>query len=206
MTMTGAMALAEMLDGYGVTHLFHVPAVLRRSMVELERSTSIKRVRPHGEASAAYMADGFARASGRPGICAAQVVGAHNLAAGLRDAFLAHSPVIAMTGGRDPHTKFRKVYQEVDDVPAFETVTKMNVTIDAVERIPDMLRQARERLPACSFVEADLTHWQAPSDAEILYSNAAFQWVPDHLGALKAAAVGPEIRRRSRGADARQYG
>jgi acetolactate synthase-1/2/3 large subunit len=142
MTKTGAQALAEMLDGYGVTHLFHVPAVLRRTMVELERQTAIKRVRPHGEASAAYMADGYARASGRPGVCAAQVVGAHNLAAGLRDAFLAHSPVIAMTGGRDPHTKFRKVYQEVDDVPALETVTKMNVTIDAVERIPDMLRQA----------------------------------------------------------------
>jgi acetolactate synthase-1/2/3 large subunit len=140
--ITGARALAEMLDGYGVTHLFHVPAVLRRTMVELERTTSIKRVRPHGEASAAYMADGFARASGRPGVCAAQVVGAHNLAAGLRDAFLAHSPVIALTGGRDPHTKFRKVYQEVDDVPVFETITKMNVTIDAVERIPDMLRQA----------------------------------------------------------------
>jgi acetolactate synthase-1/2/3 large subunit len=139
---TGAEALAGMLDGYGVTHLFHVPAVLRRTMVELERQTSIKRVRPHGEASAAYMADGFARASGRPGVCAAQVVGAHNLAAGLRDAFLAHSPVIALTGGRDPHTKFRKVYQEVDDVPAFETVAKMNVTVDAVERIPDMLRQA----------------------------------------------------------------
>jgi acetolactate synthase-1/2/3 large subunit len=32
---TGAQALAEMLDGYGVTHLFHVPAVLRRTMVEL---------------------------------------------------------------------------------------------------------------------------------------------------------------------------
>lgn len=142
MTISGARALAEMLDGYGVTHLFHVPAVLRRTMVEIEKHTSIKRVRPHGEASAAYMADGFARASGRPGICAAQVVGAHNLAAGLRDAYLAHSPVIAMTGGRDPHTKFRKVYQEVDDVPAFETVTKMNVTIDAVERIPDMVRQA----------------------------------------------------------------
>ena len=142
MRMTGAQALAEMLDGYGVTHLFHVPAVLRRTMVELEKHTTIKRVRPHGEASAAYMADGYARASGRPGVCAAQVVGAHNLAAGLRDAYLAHSPVIAMTGGRDPHTKFRKVYQEVDDIPAFETVTKMNVTIDAVGRIPDMLRQA----------------------------------------------------------------
>ena len=142
MMTTGARVLAEMLDGYGVTHLFHVPAVLRRTMVEIEANTSIKRVRPHGEKPAAYMADGYARASGRPGVCAAQVVGAHNLAAGLRDAFLAHSPVIALTGGRDPHSKFRKVYQEVDDLPAFETVTKMNVTIDAVERIPDILRQA----------------------------------------------------------------
>jgi len=142
MMTTGARVLAEMLDGYGVTHLFHVPAVLRRTMVELEKHTSIKRLRPHGEKPAAYMADGYARASGRPGVCAAQVVGAHNLAAGLRDAYLAHSPVIAFTGGRDPHTKFRKVYQEVDDLPAFETVTKMNVTVDAVERIPDMIRQA----------------------------------------------------------------
>src|SRR6202008_5081393 len=61
---------------------------------------------------------------------------------GLRDAGLAHSPVIAFTGGRDAKTKFRKVYQEVDDVPAFETVTKWNATVDAVERIPDMVRQA----------------------------------------------------------------
>src|SRR5262249_812229 len=72
----------------------------------------------------------------------AQVIGALNLAAGLRDAYLAHSPIIAMTGGRDPKTKFRKVYQEIDDVPAFEPVTKMNVTIDDVSRIPDLLRQA----------------------------------------------------------------
>src|SRR5437879_3168704 len=88
------------------------------------------------------MADGYARASGRPGICMAQVIGALNLAAGLRDAHLAHSPVIAFTGGRDPKTKFRRVYQEVDDVPAFEPVTKFNATVGAVERFPDMIRQA----------------------------------------------------------------
>jgi acetolactate synthase-1/2/3 large subunit len=88
------------------------------------------------------MADGYARASGKPGVCMAQVVGAMNLAAGLRDAYLAHSPVIAFTGGRDPKTKFRKVYQEIDDVPAFEPVTKWNATVDAVERFPDMVRQA----------------------------------------------------------------
>jgi acetolactate synthase-1/2/3 large subunit len=131
-----------MLAGYGVTHVFMVPAVLRRTFAEMERRTKIARVHCHGEKSAAYMADGYARASGKPGICMAQVIGALNLAAGLRDAYLAHSPVIAMTGGRDPKTKFRKVYQEIDDVPAFEPVTKMNVTIDDVVRIPDMVRQA----------------------------------------------------------------
>lgn len=140
--MTGAQCIADMLQGYGVTHVFHVPAVMRTAFAEMERRTDIKRLHVHGEKSAAYMADGYARASGKPGICGAQVIGALNLAAGLRDAWLAHSPVIAITGGRDPKTKFRKVYQEVDDVPAFEPVTKFNATVDDVARIPDMLRQA----------------------------------------------------------------
>jgi len=140
--MTGAQCIADMLKGYDVTHVFHVPAVMRSAFAEMERRTDIKRLHVHGEKSAAYMADGYARASGKPGICGAQVIGALNLAAGLRDAWLAHSPVIAITGGRDPKTKFRKVYQEVDDVPAFEPVTKFNATVDDVARLPDMIRQA----------------------------------------------------------------
>src|SRR2546421_7452285 len=140
--MSGAECMADMLAGYAVTHVFMVPAVLRRSFVEMERRTSIARIHTHGEKAAAYMADGYARASGKPGICMAEVVGALNLAAGWRDAYLAHSPVIAFTGGRDAKTKFRKVYQEIDDVPAFEPVTKWNATVDAVERFPDMVRQA----------------------------------------------------------------
>ncbi|HXF87095.1 MAG TPA: thiamine pyrophosphate-binding protein [Xanthobacteraceae bacterium] len=140
--MSGAECLADMLQGYGVTHVFHVPAVLRKTFAVMESRTTIKRLHVHGEASAAYMADGYARATGKPGICMAQVIGALNLAAGLRDAWLAHSPVIAFTGGREPRTKFRKVYQEVDDVPAFEPVTKFNATVDDVARFPDMVRQA----------------------------------------------------------------
>ncbi|GLY98614.1 acetolactate synthase [Actinoplanes sp. NBRC 103695] len=135
--------LADMLDGYGVTHVFHVPAILRRTMAELElRHPHIQRVVTHGEKAAAYMADGYARVSGRPGVAAAQVVGALNLAAGLREPFLAGFPVVALTGGRSPATKFRHVYQEIDDLPAFEPVTKYNATIDDVDRIPDMLRHA----------------------------------------------------------------
>ena len=140
--MTGAQVMADMLKGYEVTHIFNVPAVLRTTMVELEKRTDIKRLHVHSEATAAYMADGYARASGKPGICMAQVIGALNLAAGLRDPYLAKAPVIAMTGGRDPKTKFRNVYQEVDDVPAFEPVTKFNATVDDVSRFPDMIRQA----------------------------------------------------------------
>ncbi|MDE0202269.1 MAG: thiamine pyrophosphate-binding protein [Rhodospirillaceae bacterium] len=139
---SGGEVLAEMLQGYGVTHVFMVPSILRRALVEMERRTTIQRIQVHAEKSAAYMADGYARACGRPGICMAQVVGALNLAAGLRDAWLANAPVIAMTGGRDPHTKFRKAYQDLDDVPAFEPVTKFNATVDEVTRIPDLVRQA----------------------------------------------------------------
>jgi acetolactate synthase-1/2/3 large subunit len=140
--MSGAECMADMLKGYGVTHVFHVPAVLRKTFAVMESRTTIKRLHVHGEKSAAYMADGYARATGKPGVCMAQVIGALNLAAGLRDAWLAHSPVIAMTGGREPRTKFRKVYQEIDDMPAFEPVTKFNATVDDVARFPDMVRQA----------------------------------------------------------------
>jgi acetolactate synthase-1/2/3 large subunit len=140
---TGARVIADMLDGYGVTHLFHVPAILRRTMAELERHhPHIQRVVTHGEKAAAYMADGYARVSGRPGVAAAQIVGALNLAAGLREPFLAGSPVLALTGGRSPATKFRHVYQEIDDLPGFGPVTKYNATIDDADRFPDMLRHA----------------------------------------------------------------
>ena len=147
--MTGARALAEMLDGYGVTHVFMVPAILRRTMVELERF-GVHRIQTHGEKPAAYMADGFARTAGRPGVCMAQAVGALNLAAGLRDAHLANSPVIALTGGLHPTMAGRGVYQEVDDLPAFANVTKFNASVDRVEQIPDSIRQAfRSAVSGC---------------------------------------------------------
>ncbi len=147
--MTGAQALAEMLVGYGVTHVFMVPAILRRTMVELEQF-GVQRIQTHGEKSAAYMADGYARMAGRPGVCMAQAVGALNLAAGLRDAHLANSPVVALTGGLHPTMAGRGVYQEVDDLPAFVNVTKFNTSVERVERIPDSIRQAfRSAVSGC---------------------------------------------------------
>ena len=139
--MTGGRFLAETLSGYGVTHAFFVPAIIRRALVEMEK-VGIQRIVTHGEKAAAYMADGYARAAGRPGVCMAQTVGAANLAAGLQDAYLGLSPVIAITGHRPLMHQYRNSYQEIAHFSAFEPVTKYNVVVDGVEQLPHLLRQA----------------------------------------------------------------
>ena len=139
--MKGSQYFAEAMKAYGVTHLFFVPTILIPAMAELEDS-EITRVTCHDEKAAAYMADGFARAAHKPGICLAQNVGSMNLAAGLRDGFMACSPIIAITGGADAEARYRHVYQEVEDFAVFEPVTKMSVEVDRVHLLPNLLRQA----------------------------------------------------------------
>jgi acetolactate synthase I/II/III large subunit len=139
--ISGARFIAETFKGYGITHVFLVMAILRRTMVELE-DLKIKRIVTHSEKAAAYMADGYARISGRPGICMAQSVGAANLAAGLQDPFLAHSPVIAITGRKKPIAQYRNAYQEIIHGPMYDPVTKYNANVDTVEQLPFMLSQA----------------------------------------------------------------
>ena len=139
--MTGSRLFAEMLKGYEVTHIFYVPAIMLGAIAEMG-SLNIKRIMTHGEKSAAYMADGYARASRKPGVCLVQQIGASNLAAGLRDAYMACSPIIAISGGPPINAHYKHGYQEIDDFSQFEAVTKMNVRVDHVSRLPDLLRQA----------------------------------------------------------------
>jgi trans-aconitate 2-methyltransferase len=56
--------------------------------------------------------------------------------------------------------------------------------VSGLDSSPDMLAQARKRLPKCEFVEADLTRWTPPPRTDLLFSNAVFQWVPDHAAVL----------------------
>jgi len=139
--MTGGRYMAEIFKGYGVTHAFLVPVIARRAMVEMGE-LGITRVITHGEKAAAYMADGYARASNRVGVCMAQSVGAANLAAGLQDAYLGLSPVIAITGHRPPMHMYRNSYQEIDHIQPFSAVTKYSAMVDDVEQLPYLLRQA----------------------------------------------------------------
>jgi acetolactate synthase-1/2/3 large subunit len=145
--ISGAIFIAETFKGYGVTHVFFVEAILRRTLVEME-ALGIRRILTHSEKAAAYMADGYARMSRRPGICMAQSVGAANLASGLQDPYLGLSPVIALTGKKPPFAQHRNAYQEIPHALMFESVTKYNVSIDTGEQLPYLIRQAFRE--ACS--------------------------------------------------------
>jgi acetolactate synthase-1/2/3 large subunit len=140
-TMSTGEFFAKTLQGYGVTHVFIVPAIFNQAMAAME-DLNITRVTTHHEMAAAYMADGYARAGRRPGICMGQAVGAGNLAAGLRDAYQTGSPVIAISGGPQPDARYRYFYQVVEDFPMFAPVTKMNAMVERPNRLPDLLRQA----------------------------------------------------------------
>jgi acetolactate synthase I/II/III large subunit len=191
---TGPRYIADFLRGYGVTHVFFVPQMLLQTLTGME-GMGIRRVMTHGEKAAAYMADGYARASRRPGVCMAQHVGASNLAAGLRDAYLACSPVIAMTGGPAPLPRYRHAYQEIEDFTQFDPTTKFNARVDHIARLPDMLRQAfREATtgaPGPVHLQFGGHHAEAiMTEAELeLRIEDGFQQVPPYRPAADPADV-----------------
>jgi acetolactate synthase I/II/III large subunit len=139
--MNGAQWLARALAETGMTHVFFVESVLRRTLLEFD-DLGVTRILAHSEKAAAYMADGFARIAGKPGVCMAQSVGAANLASGLQDAWLGHSPVVALTGRKEPSFQHRNSYQEIPHAPLFAAVTKFSAQVDATAELPRLLRHA----------------------------------------------------------------
>ena len=139
--MTASRYFAEAMRGYGVTHLFYVNSIVGNAMQEMDK-VGVKRVVAHGEKAAAYMADGYARACHRPGVCLSQDIGTTNLMAGMRDAHMGSSPIIAITGGQNDQPRYRHAYQNAEDFKAWDAVTKANYSVDNAARFPDLVRDA----------------------------------------------------------------
>src|SRR5438874_2191196 len=139
--MNGSEWLARALAGTGMTHVFFVESVLRRTLLEL-KDLGVTPILAHSEKAAAYMADGYARVAGRPGVCMAQSVGAANLASGLQDPYLGRSPVIALTGRKEPSFQHRNAYQEIAHAPLFAAVTKFSSPVESTSELPRLLRHA----------------------------------------------------------------
>ena len=139
--MNGAEWLARALAGTGMSHVFFVESVMRRTLLQLG-DLGVRPILAHSEKAAAYMADGYARVAGRPGVCMAQSVGAANLASGLQDPWLGRSPVIALTGHKEPSFQHRNSYQEIPHAPLFQPVTKFSTPVYATSELPRLLRHA----------------------------------------------------------------
>ncbi|MBV9152573.1 MAG: thiamine pyrophosphate-binding protein [Alphaproteobacteria bacterium] len=139
--MNGAEWLARALAGTGMSHVFFVESVMRRTLLLLS-DLGVKPVLAHSEKAAAYMADGYARVARRPSVCMAQSVGAANLASGLQDSWLGRSPVIALTGHKEPSFQHRNSYQEIAHGPLFAGVTKFSSPVYATSELPRLLRHA----------------------------------------------------------------
>jgi len=140
-TLNGAEWLARAFASTGMSHVFFVESTMRRTLLALG-DLGVKPILAHSEKAAAYMADGYARVAQRPGICMAQSVGAANLASGLQDSYLGHSPVIALTGRKEPSFQHRNSYQEVAHAPLFAAVTKFSAPVDSTGELPRLLRHA----------------------------------------------------------------
>src|SRR5258708_40340843 len=128
--MNGGEWLAGALAGAGLSRVFFVESTMRRTLLQLS-DLGVKPILAHSEKAAAYMADGYARIAGRPGVCMAQSVGAANLASGLQDAWLGRSPVIAFSGHKEPSFQHRNSYQEIPHAPLYAAGTKFSIPTDA---------------------------------------------------------------------------
>lgn len=138
--MTGQQWMAEWIRRSGMNGFFFMPTFLYPTMIDLA-DDGLKRVLGHSEKAMAYMADGCAQASGRPGLVITQGgPGACNLLSGLGDAWQAGTPIIAMTT-YIPTARYRgNSYQEV--YVDFGTVTKYDAEVRDLSRLPDLLGEA----------------------------------------------------------------
>jgi len=139
--MKGYEYIAKLFHEYGVEALFYQEAY-NQSIIAQAAKYGIRGIMAHSENAVGFMADGYARVSGKPGVAMGQSIGSANLAAGMIDAWLANTPVIALTGMKTPNYQNRNSYQETDHQRLFAAVTKWNAMAHRPEDSPRLYRQA----------------------------------------------------------------
>ena len=144
-TKTVAGWLASFLEAEGVQAIFGVIGGALLEIVDSLRRSGIRYIPTQHELSAAYMADVYARETGRPGVCMFTVgPGATNAATGVAQAYVESSPMIVIAGEVESLI-FRKgasVWHEIDQTRFFEPITKEAIRIERPDRILEGLERA----------------------------------------------------------------
>jgi len=141
--LRGAEILAKSLQLEGVDVVFGYPGGANLEIFDVLRNHGIRCVRVEHEQGAAHAAQGYARASGKVGVClATSGPGATNLVTGIADANSDSTPIVAITGNVPTQLLGKNAFQEVDIVSIVEPITKRAYLVDRVARIPAAVRLA----------------------------------------------------------------
>ncbi|CAA2978730.1 acetolactate synthase 2, chloroplastic-like [Olea europaea subsp. europaea] len=140
----GCDVLVEALEREGVTDVFAYPGGASMEIHQaLTRSKIIRNVLPRHEQGGVFAAEGYARASGVPGVCiATSGPGATNLVSGLADAMLDSVPIVAITGQVPRRMIGTDAFQETPIVEVTRSITKHNYLVLDVEDIPRIVKEA----------------------------------------------------------------
>jgi len=142
--MTGAKALVESLKRQNVEVIFGIPGGATIPIYDVLYDTDgIRHILMRHEQCAAHAADGYARASGRVGVCmATSGPGATNLVTGIANAYMDSSPIVAFTGQVPRPFIGKDAFQETDIVGITTPITKYNFQVPEVSEIPRIIKKA----------------------------------------------------------------
>lgn len=144
MSMSGAQVLLECLRQEGVEHIFGYPGGAALPVYDaLYDCRDIRHILVRHEQGAAHMADGYARASGKVGVCiATSGPGATNLVTGIANAYMDSIPIVAITAQVRTHAIGKDAFQEADITGITAPITKHNYLVKHVEELPRTVAEA----------------------------------------------------------------
>ena len=142
MKMRAADAMVRVLRNAGVRHIFGLPGDHGVFYDALRKDGSIQHVLIRHEQAAAHAADGYARASGRLGVCdASSGPGATNLVTGIAEAWASSIPVLAIAASARLAIRGRNVFQDLDQTKLFGSITKAAYDLTDPSRVPEWTRR-----------------------------------------------------------------
>jgi acetolactate synthase-1/2/3 large subunit len=144
--VTGAQALVESLKREGTKVIFGIPGGAIMPVYDvLYDASEIRHILMRHEQGAAHAADGYARASGRPGVClVTSGPGATNLITGIATAYMDSSPVVSMAGQVPSSLIGTDAFQEADIFSLMLPITKSNFLVKNASEIPQVVKRSFE--------------------------------------------------------------
>ena len=145
-TMTPSEAFVETLVAHGVKEVFGIVGSAYMDALDLFPLAGIRFISVAHEQGGGHMADGYARVSGRHGVCIAQNgPGITNFVTAVAGAYWAHSPVVVVTPETGSMTLGLGGFQETEQLPIFSKITKFQAHVNNPRRMAEMTGRAFDR-------------------------------------------------------------